>query len=547
MASLNSVLDIAKTSLLASQKAISVTAHNISNANTPGYTRQRAVLEPMNAVLGPGGLFFGTGVNVATIERIYDSFQGSQLRAADSKLSGYDTNYGLMKTLESTLYDANGEGLSSPLDAFFNAFHNVANNPGSSAERSTLLANATILADRFNSIDASIRQNLMNINNAVEAQIDRVNALARQVAELNNQIGTVEIAGVTANDLRDKRDLLLDGISKIIDITTREDKNGAVDVYVAGGSFLVAGVKSSPLTPGVNDDNPYLYDIVSNGFNISGSISGGSLKGLIDASSKYQETLDKVNLVAATLVKEVNLQHRAGFGLDGSTGVDFFSQPGVTMKASSGNTGGAVITGGAVTDQTLLTLSDYEIRFIDPANYTVVNKSTNAVVQNGAYASGGAIAFDGISFTISNNTAPPGAGDTFSVSTTKYSAQDMGVAISNTNRVAAASSAATLPGDNTNALAMAGIKNSPLLNGATINQYFNALVADIGVVTSSAASNADAQGKVVEELQLAKDSLSGVSLEEEAINLIKLQKAYEASAKLMSTADRMFDALLAIR
>lgn len=546
MASLNSVLDIAKTSLLASQKAISVTSHNIANANTPGYTRQKAVLEPMNPI-SVGGLFFGTGVNVTAIERVYDSFQGTQLRAADSKLSAYDAEYGLMRTLESTLYDANGAGLSGPLDDFFNAFHNVANNPESSAERSTLLSSATILADRFNSIDASIRQNLMNINTSVAAQIDRVNAMAEQVAELNNQIGTVEIGGVTANDLRDKRDLLLDGISKIVDITTRENSNGAVDVYVAGGSFLVTGVKSSPLTAGINDSNPYLYDIVSNGSDISASISGGIIKGLMDASSKYRETLDKVNLMAATLVREVNLQHRAGFGLDGSTGVDFFSLSGVNMRGSSGNTGGAVITGGTITDQSLLTLSDYEVRFLDSSNYTVVNTSTNSVVMNGAYSSGSAIAFDGISFTITDNTGAPLAGDTFTVNTTGYSAHDMKVAVTNVNKVAASGSAATLPGDNTNALAMAGIKSLPVLDGATISHYFNALVADLGVVTNSASTSADAQRKVVEELQLAKDSVSGVSLEEEAINLIKLQKAYEASAKLMSTADRMFDALLAIR
>ena len=546
MASLNSILDIAKTSLIASQKAISVTSHNISNANTPGYTRQRAVLEPMNPI-NVGGLLFGTGVNVTSIQRIYDSFQSTQLRAADSKLSSYDTGYGLMKTLETMLYDVNGSGLSTPLDDFFKAFHNVANNPESSAERSTLLSSATILADRFNSIDASIRQNLDNINNSVAAQIDQVNALAAQVADLNNQIGVVEIAGVTANDLRDKRDLLLDSISKIVDITTRENENGAVDVYVAGGSFLVTGNRSAPLSAEINNSNPFLYDIISNGSDISGSISGGAIKGLIDASTKYRETLDKINLMAATLVKEVNVQHRAGYGLDGSTGVDFFTPLAVNMKASAGNTGGAVITGGNVVDQSLLTLSNYEIRFTGPSNYTVVNTSNNTVVTNGAYTSGSAISFDGISFMITDNTGAPAAGDTFRVDTVGSAAHYIGVAVSDTKQVAAASSAATVPGDNTNALAMAGIKDLTVLNGITLNQYFNAMVADIGVVTNSASTNADAQRKVVEELQLAKDSLSGVSLEEEAVNLIKLQKAYEASAKLMTTADKMFDALLAIR
>lgn len=546
MSSLNSILDIAKTSLLASQKAISVTSHNISNANMPGYTRQTAVLEPMNPV-SAGGLFFGTGVNVASIERVYDSFQATQLMDANSKLSRYDTGQGLMKTLESIIYDANGGGLSAPLDGLFNSFHDLAANPGAQAERSALLSNAAILTDRFNWIDKSIRQNLTNINNEIEARVNKLNSLAKQVAELNNQISTVEIAGVTANDLRDKRDLLLKSISDITDISVRESKTGAVDVCIAGGSFLVSGVKSSPVTVGINGNNPYIYDIMSNGSAINGRMSGGALKGLIDSSNEYQDTLGKLNKLASAIVKEVNVAHRSGYGLDGSTGVDFFDPATVYTKSAAGNTGGATISAGVVTDQSLLTLDDYEIRFSGPAAYTVVNKNSNAVVLKGVYTSGTPITFEGLSVNITDFKGAPAAGDTFTVSSTMYAAQNIRVAVTDNDKIAASSSASTLPGDNTNALKLADIKNSKIIHGSTLNQYFNALAAGVGTASNNVSTNMNAQGKVVEELQMARDSVSGVSLEEEAINLVKLQKAYEAAAKVMGTADKLFDTLLSLR
>lgn len=546
MASLTSVLDIAKTALLTSQKAINVTSHNISNANTPGYTRQTAVLEAMDPV-NSGGLFYGTGVNVSSIERVYDNFQTVQLRGADSNLSRFESNGTVLKTLETAFNDFNGSGLSSSIDAFFNSFQDVANSPSTTAERSALLSNASILSDRFNAIDSTIRTNLTNFNSEIESQVKQINSVASQVAELNRQISTVEIAGVSANDLRDKRDTLLDSLSKMVDITTRENKTGEVDVYIGGGSFLVAGVKASPLSVDVNKDNPELYNIISNGTVMNDRINGGSLKGIIDGSRYYQQTQDRLNVLAASLVKAVNVAHRQGYGLDGSTGADFFAAPSVYTKASAFNTGGAVITGGAVTDQSLLTLNDYEVRFSDPTHYNVVNKTANSIVTSGLYTSGSPIVFDGLTFTITDNTGTPGAGDAFEVSATKNSARNIAVSLTDPKKIAASASAATLPGDNRNALALAGLKDSASASGSTFNDYYNALVSDIGFKAGEAGTNYDAQQKVTEQLQTARDSLSGVSLEEEAVNLVKLQKSYEAAAKVMATADKMLDALLNMR
>ncbi|MEK7773973.1 MAG: flagellar hook-associated protein FlgK [Deltaproteobacteria bacterium] len=546
MASLNSVLDIAKTALLSTEKAINVTSHNIANANTPGYTRQEAVLTPQAPVMY-GGLMFGTGVKVVDVKRYYDNFQSVQLRDSYSSLSKYESLEELVKKLEGKFNDFSGSGLSASLGAFFNSISDVANSPSSYGERSTLLSNASVLAQRFNDIDSSIRLDFSNINNEIKSNVYQVNTYASQIAGLNKQIATVEIAGTSANDLRDQRDTLLKGLSEIVDISTVENSTGQVDVTVAGGFALVAGYKTFTIETEVNNDNPNILNIKSSGTVINSRISGGSLRGVLDGAGYFQEAYDKLNMLAASLTKEMNVQHGAGYGLDGSTGLDFFSPPSVYTAPSSFNTGGAMINGNSITDFSQLTLDDYEVRFSSPAAYTIVNKGTGAVVTSGAYASGSPITVDGISFTITDNSGAPATGDSFTLSVTKNAARDLSVDITDPNRIAAASTAAGVPGDNTNALAMAGLKDNAATEGSTFLDYYNGIVTDIGVVVNEASSNVEAGKRVAEQLQTARDSTSGVSMEEEAVNLVRLQRAYQAAAKVISTVDQMFDALFNIR
>lgn len=545
MSTLNSVLDIAKTALLGSQKAINVTSHNISNANTPGYTRQVPVIESMEPVPF-GGLYYGTGVNVSGIERVYDSFQTTQIRDAGASLARYEARGGHLSSIEAMFNDFGGSGLGTRLDEFFNSFEDVASSPSTYAERSALLSSATVLADDLNRIGISLNQNITRINTHMEAQVSEINTLGSQIAELNSKIATIEVSNISANDLRDQRDLLLKDLSKIVDVSIVENRDSMVDVYV-GGSFLVAGTRVSELSTAINPDNPEVYDIVSNGMALNDRISGGSLKGDLDGAAYLQDTLSKLDLLSVSIVKDVNILHKSGYGLDSSTDVDFFDPPSVYTQASNRNTGGAVISGGTVTDLTLLTLDDYEVRFSGPANYTVVNTATKTVAASGAYVSGNPITVDGLSFTITDNSGAPAAGDVFKVSATKNAAQNIGVSVTDPNKVAASSSDATLPGDNTNAMALAALRDSVSVDGATFSEYYRSIVTGVGTALGETKTNFAAQDKVVEQLENARESLSGVSLEEEAVSLIRLQKAYEAAAKVMGTVDAMFDALLNIR
>ncbi|HEY4707757.1 MAG TPA: flagellar hook-associated protein FlgK [Thermodesulfobacteriota bacterium] len=545
MSTLNAVFDIAKSALMATQKAMNVTSHNISNANTDGYTRQRAVLTAKEPVIY-GNLYFGTGVDVSNIQRVYDSFNTIQLRTSVSLLSRHETAGGHLSGLEAVMNGLDGSSLNTRLDALFNSFEEVAANPSSYGERSALLANANSLADSVNAMDSSIRLNIANINSTAEARVDEVNSLATRISELNGQIAGTEVAGITANDLRDKRDILLEDLAKIVDISVTENDNGQADVFM-GGSFLVAGTRTSEMSLRADPNEPASYNIILNGATINDRISGGSLKGDLVGLDYYRDVHEKVNLLSASLVKEVNLQHAAGFGLDGSTNTDFFAPLSVYTRGSTSNSGGALVSAASVTDLSQVTLDDYEIRFAGPGSYTVVNTATNMVVTGGAYTSGNPITFDGLSVTIQNSPLAPGAGDRFTVSLKENAARDFSAAVTDGNKVAASSTAAGVPGDNINATALADLRDALTVEGATFGSFFQRVVTDLGTEVSNVKLNAEAQGIYSDEIRAARESVSGVSIEEEAINLVKLQRAFEAAAKVMQTADQMLETLLNIR
>lgn len=545
MPTLNAVFDIAKTALLANQKGISVTSHNIANANTPGYTRQRTVLETMNPI-NFGGQFFGTGVDVKGVERVFDSFQTMQLREASSSLSRFEAKGQHLAALESILNDFDGAGLSTRLDAFFNSISDVAANPSAYGERAAMLSSASVLSDTFNSAAANLSRNLSGINTEIEQKVSRINSLASRIADLNQQISSVEVSGISANDLRDKRDVLLEELSGLVDISVTENDIGQIDVYV-GGSFLVAANKTSELTVEPDHGDPEILNLRLNNGTINNRISGGSLRGDLDGVAYYKDIRERIDYLSASIVKAVNLRHAQGYGLDGSTVQDFFSPLSIYADANSANRGGAVITGGTVTDLNALTLDDYEIRFSGPGAYNIVNLGTDMVVSSGAYTSGATITFDGMSVTISDVSRPPQAGDRFLVSATKNAASGMGVALTDPRKIAASGTLAGIPGDNTNAMALADLREAASIDNTSFGKFYNRIVTDLGTAANDAKINYDAQGKFTQELRAAKESISGVSIEEEAINLVKLQRAYEAAAKVMSTVDEMMETLLRLR
>jgi flagellar hook-associated protein 1 FlgK len=546
MSSIFSIFNIGRLSLLANQRALAVTSQNIANVNTPGYTRQDAVLEtnvPSDSL--PGQL--GTGVRVAEIRRIFDQFIQDQLTAEQSSLGRLDVEEGILGRVEGVFNDSEGTGLSQSLSEFFSALHDLANNPQGLSERAALLERARSLAGQFVMTDRQLQQIRTDLNSEVQGVVSEINTLATQIADLNGQIRFTEISGQHANDLRDERERLLSELAEKIDIHTVESNLGEVSVFVGGGKLLIES-QAYALRAAPDADNSgfvnIAFDLGNGTTDITSTLQNGRLKGLIDLRDTLLPSyINELDQLAAAIVNEVNQQHRVGFGLDGSTGVDFFSPLAPTVSGSSDNTGSAVV-GATVNNPALLTLDSYQLTF-SGGNYTIQNTRTGASTT-AAYADPTTVTFEGIQIAMSG---APANGDLFEIRAHQGMAGSMAVSVIDRNQIAASSTLAGLPGNNSNALLLAQLQEASVsgLGSATFQDFYARLVGEIGARSQKAQRSLSAERIISEQLTNQREEISGVSLDEETTNLIKFQRAFEASARLISVADELLQTILEMK
>jgi len=545
--SLAGLLDIAKTALLASQTAISTVSHNIANVNTPGYSRQRTNLTAAEPVV-MGGYNLGTGVMVADIERVYDRFVSLQIIDATELKGRYSSMKEALHWLESIFNDPQGLGLSQVLTDFFQALNEVANDPASYPSRAVLLEKAEELAARIRGLYSQTKQALENLDSKIGEEIEEINHIASRIGYLNVRIQEQEAGGQTANDLRDERDRLLSELAERIDINILEEDTGMVKVWVAEGHPLVAGKAVTPLTVEPDPDNGGYLRIKFGDRPITDRIEAGRIRGLIEARDRiYQDILRRLDTLAASLTKEFNLLHRQGFGLDGSTGLDFFHGLSASVTPKASNRGGATANA-TIYDLSLLTLNEYEIRFTSPSTYSIVDITQGTTLSSGQqYIPGEEIELPGIRLVIDNGAeGGPQAGDVFRVSVTRQAALNFTLTLTDPNKFAAATDPAALPGDNSNVLAMISLEDTKVLaaGSASFIDFYNNMVVDIGLATSEADLNDDVQQTALEELENYRESISGVSLDEEGLELIKYQHAYQAAAAVIEVANELFERLV---
>ena len=333
-------LNVALRGLLAQQRALDVTTHNIANANTEGYTRQEAVLAaeaPLSNVSVWGMVFpgqIGQGVSVESYRRIRDVFNDSQLRDSMSKQASEDVRYRELHGIGLTMPEPSDNGLQALIQKFFKAWHEVANNPESVAARQALAQSGTSLTTVFNHASTSLASMRTNDDREIVAGIGDVNTITSQIASLNVQIGDTVLAGAQVdpttmaivkpgqapNDLLDKRDKLIDDLSKLVNVTsvTYDDQQRAT-VVIAGLTVVTPVTGATAITRGQ----------VDTAF-ASGALTAGRLNGLEDAwanmldegnASSYASQL---NVLAQAIHDGVNTQHALGSDLTGTAGGLFF-------------------------------------------------------------------------------------------------------------------------------------------------------------------------------------------------------------------------------
>lgn len=435
-------LQIGISGLLAAQSALATTSHNISNVNTPGYSRQRVELVARPPTPKADG-FIGNGVRVDTVARIYNQFLVGQLRTNTTLNSQYSTFADYAGRVDNLLADPKA-GLSPTLQEFFKAVQGVADAPSSTPARQVLLSQSNALVDRYRYLYNNLNAQYASMNTQTDTAVSEVNQLAKSLAKLNQQIVTAQgqAAGQPANDLLDQRDELIRQLSEKVAVSVVPQSDGSLNVFIGNGQTLVIGYTAATLSTRPNGFDPNKKDIlIGNGtgtpVNITDSLKGGVLGALQSFRQQIlNPALNSLGRVAINLADAFNAQHKLGLDLNNNLGGTFFNVPTPTVLANTLNTTNATPTV-TITDPGQLSNVDYRLQYDGTTStWSLINTTTNKLVTSGSGAT--PLTADGLSIAVSAIGAVPGNSYSFEIQPTRNAARDISVAITDPRQIAAA-------------------------------------------------------------------------------------------------------------
>lgn len=522
--------------------------HNIVNAGTEGYTRQRVASTAREPQFTGSG-FVGQGVEASSINRVYDEFLDIQVRSSTSAFSEIETFHNLVSQIDNFIADP-GIGISPSLQAFFDSIQEIANDPTSIPARQVALSEGQILVDRFATINERFEGIRAQANQQLSNIVEEINLLSTSIADLNDKIvvATATAGGKPPNDLLDQRGLLIGQLAEKVDVTTVKQDDGAMNVFIGSGQAVVLGTASATLgtTNSALDiqKKEITFTGVSTSVVITDNLNGGEIGGTLNFLNNVLDSTQKeIGQVGAGLMLNFNAQHQSGYDLTGNTNLDFFNIPPITVLNRTGNTGQVAATFD-VANVSQLAASDYRLERTSTA-YVLTRESDQTQITLSPGFPGTPAAVDGL---IINETVPLAVGDSFLIRPTHDIAGQMELAISDSSRIAASGSDTSTGsvGDNTSALSLAALQSSQnLLNGtATYQDAIGKTIASVGTITHAAEVNRTAQEAVLTQANQARESVSGVNLDEEAAKLLKYQQAYQAAAQVISVTNTLFDTLL---
>jgi flagellar hook-associated protein 1 FlgK len=500
--SIFSTLGLGKLGLLAQQRAIQVTSNNIANVNTPGYTRQRPVFQSISPSFLPEGFPMGGGVDVSRVERIVDETLDAQLQQERSAHGFDEARESGLARIEGLFEELDGGGIGEALTRFFAAFSDLEDRPADPTVRQGVIQAAGTLVNLIQDADRRLAQMQLDANQQIEQGVREINEIAQDIAELNQAIFAKEGEGngAIASALRDERGQLLEKLAEKIDFQSFERDDGQIAVFVGGGFLLVDDDHAATLEvrPGAAG-NPSFFDIYQNldgpvNGPITSRISSGSLGAAIDlrdgAIPSYRADLDAL---AFTLASRVNSLHH---------------------PAAPGGAYGLV--------------DDVQRRFFIDGAAAAVPEGADFAAVSGA-ASRLAIHSDLLADArhIAAGRTSLGAG--------------LGAA----------------PGDNENAALLAELAvasgafyqvgdapGTPGGPSATLGGFFESVAGRLGAEIQTTQRSLRHEELVVAQLEERRGALSGVSIDEEVANLIRFERAYQASARIIQTADELLERLL---
>ncbi|MFZ1008604.1 MAG: flagellar hook-associated protein FlgK [Candidatus Sulfotelmatobacter sp.] len=452
MSSLNASLATALSGLMADQGAMQATTNNVANVNTPGYSREEAVLVASDPV-ATSPLTFGTGVTLQSVESIRDPILESQVQQQTQTQGQFST---LTSALQQTQvnFTTTTADIGTQISNFFDSVNQLSTNPSDLSLRQGLLTSANNLATSFNNTANKLSQQQQSLDLSVVQTVGQINQLSQQIAQLNGQISNLENVGENAGTFVDQRMQAIDQLSALVDISVIPSDNSLTLTTESGAPLVVDQqsfqLQTQPIASG-------LHDIYSQaGADITSQITSGQLGGTLQARDQKIPAIEtQLDTLASGLATAVNTVQAGGFDLNGVAGTNLFNPPPVN------GVGAAASLSVAMTDPSLI----------------------------------------------------------------------------------AANSDGTV-GSNGNAEAMYALDDQPIIAGQDPTDYYSNIVFNVGNAASTASAEQTASSLVLQQLNDQRSAVSGVSLDEEAANMVRFQDAYSASAQVVTTINDMMYAVI---
>lgn len=577
MGLLNSALQIGRSALLGYQGALQVVGNNISGAGSPDHTRLTPGLDPLQGGLITGDLQPGAGVALTAIQRNIDEALEARVRLAIGTEASTLAQQAALSQVEAFFDDLNGTGVGTRLIELFNAFDELRNTPENLAVRDLAITRGALVAESIRSLRAQLTALIEDIDSQIAAIVENADAIAREIAHLNEEITTAE-AGRSgqATGLRDQRDARLRELSELFDVTVREQPNGMVNVYV-GNEALVQGNSVRGLIAveeilGPGPDRLSGTTRTSVRFadtNQQVDIRGGRLAGLI--ISRDQNTqIAVLDELASAIIAEVNRLHVNGQGLVGFTSVTGANEVLATdapLDASAAGLmfppqdGSFYIT---VADDATGTPVAYRIDVdLDGTDAGATLESLVADIDTRVEGLTASVtsdnrlnltADDGFRFTFGydgqeSREDTSGVLAALGINTFFTGTDARNIAVNDTlseqpSLLAAAHVFLEGDGEVAGRLASLDTAISSRLGETSITKFYNAISTAVAVRTGAARDNAQAAQTVLESLQAQRESISGVNLDEEAIALVKYERAFQGAARFVTVVDDLLAELI---
>jgi len=555
-----STLNTALKALQVQKKSLDVTGHNIANANTEGYSRQRAVhsaSDPYTVVgmgMPTGAGQVGTGVELAEIARVRDQFLDGQINEEKQSLGYWEKRYEGLHRIELTFNEPSDSSLGTIMNQFWDSLEDLSGNSEDPAVREIVKQTALTLTDTFHSLHDQLTDYKSSLNDDVTTMVSEINSIARRVADLNSQIAQIKGAGKEPNDLLDRRDLLFEELNTMVNAQGRVDQRGNLNISIGGVSLVaIDDVHLLDIEKSTNPGEKYEDKIVFAKTRTEAIIESGELAGVLNIrggkeDGEIDSYLNRLDNLARTLKESFNEVHRAGYDFNGKPGKDFFvGDDAYTLNLSNDISDPNNIAAGQLVDNPgIVALNEinttdgysYEIEVTENADpgiafdYTIVEKDEEGNIL-GSYSDDLSLSeFQDESFVIDTGTNLSGQ--------LKFTIEEAGTA--NVSYDIGSGG-----GDNALRLAKV-IKEEKLFNDskATMLDYYKSTISIIGIDGQRANQMVNNQSVLTNQLNNQRISISGVSLDEEMANMIQYQQAYTAASKVITTIDQMLDSLMGI-